>query len=129
MLQTAAAAVAGLALSHTISRAVLSGLFTSDKPFFRTPKMVGKSALVESLAVSSEEILLMCALILSAAAIAFGQKMETLDINLWVTVLLVQSLPYAATLLVALISGLPQRKSKGVAQQKSMVNQNEIAPQ
>lgn len=32
------AALAGLALSHTIAKAVLYGFFTSSIPFFRTPK-------------------------------------------------------------------------------------------
>ncbi|HAH10430.1 MAG TPA: hypothetical protein DCL48_10035, partial [Alphaproteobacteria bacterium] len=35
------AALAGLSLSHTVARAVLSGILTSGKPFFRTPKMAG----------------------------------------------------------------------------------------
>src|SRR5205823_8493636 len=36
--QTVAAAVAGLALTHTIGTAVVKGLFTNGEPFFRTPK-------------------------------------------------------------------------------------------
>ena len=38
--QTFAAAVAGLALAHTIGLAVLKGLVTRNEPFFRTPKVV-----------------------------------------------------------------------------------------
>lgn len=110
MVQTVAAAIAGLALSHTIAKAVLAGFMTREKPFFRTPKMADKSALVNSLAISSEEILLIAALFLAALAIGLLQKMDTLDIRLWVIVLAVQSLPYGATLLVALISALPRRK-------------------
>ena len=34
--------------------------------------------------------------------------MQTLDVTLWVIVLLVQAIPYAATLLLAVISGLPR---------------------
>ena len=36
--QTAAAAISGLALAHTIGLAVLKGLITRNEPFFRTPK-------------------------------------------------------------------------------------------
>ncbi len=36
--QTLAAALAGLALSHTIGVAVVKGLVTRSEPFFRTPK-------------------------------------------------------------------------------------------
>ena len=38
------------------------------------------------------------------------QKMDTLDMNLWVVVLAVQAIPYAATVLMTLISALPQRR-------------------
>ena len=108
LVQTVAAAVAGLALSHTIAKAVLSGLVTRDKPFFRTPKMADASALAGALASSSEEILMLAAMLCAASAIGLVQKMDTLDMNLWVIVLVVQSLPYAATLLVAMVSGFPR---------------------
>ena len=36
--QTPAAAISGLALAHTIGRAVIKGLLTHNEPFFRTPK-------------------------------------------------------------------------------------------
>jgi cellulose synthase/poly-beta-1,6-N-acetylglucosamine synthase-like glycosyltransferase len=110
--QTLAASAAGLALSHTIAKAVISGLITRDKPFFRTPKMAGASALIQALASSLEEILLFAAMLSAAAAIGLMQKMDTLDMNLWVIVLVVQSLPYAATLFVALISGFPRLSSR-----------------
>ncbi|MBU0987160.1 MAG: glycosyltransferase, partial [Proteobacteria bacterium] len=107
--QTIAAAIAGLALSHTIAKAVLAGFVTRDKPFFRTPKMAGASALMKSLAISAEEILLIGALLSAALAIGLLQQMDTLDISLWVVVLAVQSVPYGATLLMALISAFPER--------------------
>jgi exo-beta-1,3-glucanase (GH17 family)/cellulose synthase/poly-beta-1,6-N-acetylglucosamine synthase-like glycosyltransferase len=110
--QTLAASIAGLALSHTIAKAVIAGLFTRDKPFFRTPKMAGASALGRALAASLEEILLLAAMLSAAAAIGLMQEMDTLDINLWVIVLVVQSLPYAATLFVALVSGFPRLSSR-----------------
>ena len=113
ILQTLAAAVAGLSLSHTISRAVLAGFFTRGKPFFRTPKLAGRSAFIKALSVSFEEALLFCALLSAAAAIGLLQKMDTLDMNLWVVVLVVQAIPYAATLLMTFISALPQGRQSG----------------
>jgi hypothetical protein len=59
-----------------------------------------------------EEILLFAAMLSAAAAIGLMQKMDTLDMNLWVIVLVVQSLPYAATLFVALVSGFPRLSSR-----------------
>ena len=47
--QTLAAALAGLALSHTIAKAMWHGLFTRDKPFLRTPKMEQVSALLRAI--------------------------------------------------------------------------------
>ena len=107
LCQTVAAALTGLSLSHTIAKAVLAGLFTSDKPFFRTPKRARASALIRALAASTEELFLLAAMLSAASAIGLLQKMDTLDIHLWVIVLVVQALPYAATLVVALISGFP----------------------
>ena len=112
LTQTLAASAAGLALSHTIAKAMVSGLISRDKPFFRTPKMAGASLLTRALTASLEEILLLAALLSAASAIALGQKMDTLDMILWVTVLVVQSLPYAATLFVALVSGFPRLSSR-----------------
>ena len=112
LTQTLAASAAGLGLSHTIAKAMVSGLLTRDKPFFRTPKMAGASLLTRALAASLEEILLLTALLSAALAIALVQKMDTLDMTLWVIVLVVQSLPYAATLFVALVSGFPRLSSR-----------------
>jgi cellulose synthase/poly-beta-1,6-N-acetylglucosamine synthase-like glycosyltransferase len=113
--QTLAAAVAGLALSHTIAKAVWAGFIKKDKPFYRTPKLVRKSALFKSLAVSIEELLLIGALLSAATAISVVQKMETLDIILWVVVLVVQSLPYAAAVIMALVSAMPSKAKRNGA--------------
>ena len=106
--QTLAAAVAGLALSHTIARAVLSGLVTRDRPFFRTPKLVPGQAWRHAVAAAREEALLMVALCLSAYVLVHRQGTEMPDLVVWVAVLLIQAVPYATALLMALVSGLPR---------------------
>jgi len=113
--QTISAAVAGLALSHTIAKAVLAGFVTRDKPFFRTPKMAGASALLKIVVVCVDELFMMGALLSAALTIAMIQELETLDIILWVIVLAIQSMPYAATLLMAMISALPHRRKDPLA--------------
>ena len=120
ILQTLAAAVAGLALSHTVARAVLAGFVTPGKPFLRTPKLVGDAPLRKALSVSVEEILLLSALLSAAATIGFLQKMDTLDMNLWVAVLAVQSLPYAATVFMALVSAFPRRSTHASGQAQAV---------
>jgi len=106
--QTIAAAIAGLALSHTISLAMLSGFFTSDKPFFRTPKHAPNAALLKALLDCRDELILMIALWLAVLGVALRHDVQNLDLLLWLVVLLVQSIPYMATMLVSLISTLPK---------------------
>ena len=105
--QTVAAALAGLALSHTIARAVLSGLVIRQKPFFRTPKRAASLALLQAFNAAREETLLMLALWLAAGVVIAQVGLELRDTLIWIWVLLIQSIPYAAALLVSIISGLP----------------------
>ena len=105
--QTLAAALAGLALSHTIGLAVLSGLFTRDQPFFRTPKRVRAHAFLQALADCREEILMMLALWLCAWGVYVEVGTVMSDLGVWVAVLLIQSIPYFAALLLSLVSAFP----------------------
>ncbi|MFM1886534.1 MAG: hypothetical protein RL026_1691 [Pseudomonadota bacterium] len=103
--QTLAAALAGLSLSHTIGLAVMKGLFTNNEPFFRTPKRAEPHALFKALASAREETLLMLTLWFAAwSLLRIPQEIGNPDLNIWVAVLLIQSIPYAASLLVSLVS-------------------------
>ena len=103
-----AAAMAGLALSHTIAKAVLYGFCTSSIPFFRTPKMRSSHGLLVALAEAREELVVMLLLWGAALGISLTQPLPGIDVFFWVTVLLVQSLPYLAALVMALLSSLPK---------------------
>jgi exo-beta-1,3-glucanase (GH17 family)/cellulose synthase/poly-beta-1,6-N-acetylglucosamine synthase-like glycosyltransferase len=111
--QTIAAAIAGLALTHTIGTAAVKGLVTRGEPFFRTPKRVSTSGLLHALAAAREETLMMLGLMLSAWAVAHTGLPESAgpDRLAWIVVLLVQSVPYASALVVSLVSAfrLPAR--------------------
>ncbi len=112
--QTVAAAIAGLGLSHTVGSAMLSGFVNKDRPFFRTPKRASRHAWLQSLAAAREEAILMCGLWIAAYAVSSIPDMDgdlpgligSPDLTVWVTVLLVQSIPYAATVIVSLVSSL-----------------------
>jgi exo-beta-1,3-glucanase (GH17 family)/cellulose synthase/poly-beta-1,6-N-acetylglucosamine synthase-like glycosyltransferase len=121
--QTFAAALAGLALSHTIGLAVVKGMFTHNEPFSRTPKVPRPHALTERIAGAGQEI---CVLVAMLAAVyllthqiavtprlllGIPADLEGPDVSMWVAVLLIQSVPYAAALIVSLISAssLPAR--------------------
>lgn len=103
------AAIAGLALSHTIAKAVLYGFFTSSIPFFRTPKMATSHGFLVALAEAREEVVIMLVLWGAAAGIALVQGFPSNDVIFWVAVLLIQSLPYLAALIMALLSSLPKK--------------------
>jgi hypothetical protein len=106
--QTVAAATAGLALSHTIGVATLKGLITKDEPFFRTPKMARPYAFAAAFASARTEIALMLALWLAAfAVINVDVALSSPDRAMFAVMLIVQSLPYLAAMLVSLASAFP----------------------
>ena len=105
--QTFAAAVAGLALSHTIGVAVVKGLATRSEPFFRTPKQAARHRVRAALNAAREELLLMLALWLAAWGVAHTPQMASPDRLAWIIVLVIQSVPYAAALVTSLVSAFP----------------------
>lgn len=107
--QTIAAAVAGLALSHTIGIAVLKGLVTKNEPFFRTPKMAKPHGFLVAISSAREEAALMLALWACAIGVVWVTSHTPglgsgPDLSVWIIVLVIQSTPYLAALLVSLIS-------------------------
>ncbi|OGQ99670.1 MAG: beta-(1-3)-glucosyl transferase [Deltaproteobacteria bacterium RIFOXYD12_FULL_55_16] len=110
--QTLASAIAGLSLSHTISQAILLGFFTKDRPFFRTPKRARSHALLQALQSAREEALIMIALWLAAVCVVVAQGSETADLLVWIMVLLVQSIPYLAAVIMALVSGFAKTEEE-----------------
>ncbi len=104
-----AAAVAGMALSHAVARAVWQGLFTSHTPFFRTPKCADKPAAIQALLMAREEISLLLALVLCGIAILIRFDVSNRDAVLWTGMMAVQTLPYWAALYVSMVNALPRR--------------------
>ena len=103
-----AAALAGLALSHTIAKAVLYGFFTTSIPFFRTPKNADNHGFWVAISEAREEVFIMLLLWGAAVGIFFVQGLPSNDMRFWVVMLLVQSLPYLAALVMAFMSSLPK---------------------
>ena len=120
MRQTLAAALAGLALSHTIGLAVMQGLFTRDQSFFRTPKRAENHALLQALYDSREEGLMMLGLWLAATAVYLDVDTGMRDLSVWIAVLLIQSIPYVATLLMSLVSAYPRLPARFVGRADEM---------
>jgi exo-beta-1,3-glucanase (GH17 family)/cellulose synthase/poly-beta-1,6-N-acetylglucosamine synthase-like glycosyltransferase len=101
------AAVAGLALSHSIGKAVWKGLFTNRLPFLRTPKMKNAPALVQGLVMAREEFLLLILTWAALLGVGIGHHWATLETRLWCAVLFTQSLPYLASVSVSILAALP----------------------
>lgn len=102
------AALAGLALSHTIAKAVLYGFFTTSIPFFRTPKNADNHGFWVAISEAREEMFIMLLLWGAALGIYLVQGLPSNDMRFWVVMLLVQSLPYVAALIMAFLSSLPK---------------------
>ena len=103
-----AAALAGLALTYTVGKAVIVGFTTASKPFLRTPKCEDKPALVRGLAQAWEEASI--AVLLWAAGLSVGLELGAQDPEawLWASVLLIQSVPFLASVSVSLIGAAPR---------------------
>jgi hypothetical protein len=101
------AAVAGLALSHTIGKAVWKGLLIRSAPFLRTPKMEDAPALVQGLVMAREELILLALTWAAMIGVGVAHHMATVETILWCTVLLTQSLPYLAAVTVAVVAAFP----------------------
>jgi exo-beta-1,3-glucanase (GH17 family)/cellulose synthase/poly-beta-1,6-N-acetylglucosamine synthase-like glycosyltransferase len=119
-VQTIAAALAGLALTHTIGLATLTGFLVRSKPFFRTPKQAHKQALLKALSAAREETLLLIALCLASFCIIQTFGTETLDLLMWSIMLLLQAVPYAAALIVSIVSALPALPASWIGETGSM---------
>jgi cellulose synthase/poly-beta-1,6-N-acetylglucosamine synthase-like glycosyltransferase/exo-beta-1,3-glucanase (GH17 family) len=102
------AAVAGMALTHTVGRAIWQGMFTSGRPFVRTPKCEHQPAFMQAFLMAREEIGLMLALWGAGLAIIIVFGHENRDAFMWSGLLVVQSLPYLAALITSLINSFPE---------------------
>jgi exo-beta-1,3-glucanase (GH17 family)/cellulose synthase/poly-beta-1,6-N-acetylglucosamine synthase-like glycosyltransferase len=103
------AAAAGLALSHTIGKAVWLGLFTRKLPFLRTPKMKNAPALVQGLVMAREEFAILALSWAALLGVGFVHHWATLEARLWCAVLFTQSLPYLASVGTAILAALPAK--------------------
>ncbi|KQQ68049.1 beta-(1-3)-glucosyl transferase [Pseudomonas sp. Leaf127] len=102
-----AATLAGMALYPTIGKAVLAGCFTRGLPFFRTPKAVSTQGLSVALSHVREEVWLMVLLWTAALALGLTRGLGTVDMSGWVMLLLTQSLPCLAAVVMTILSCMP----------------------
>ncbi|HEY2836616.1 MAG TPA: glycosyltransferase family 2 protein [Rhizomicrobium sp.] len=109
------ASVAGLALTHTVGKAVWTGLFTGGKPFMRTPKCEDSAKFSQVLRVVWQETVLLAGLLTAMVSMGFDRGFVDPAVTLWMVMLGVQSLPYAATFATASISAMSNKKPQPAA--------------
>ncbi len=113
--QSLGASLSGLSLTHTVAKGTLQGLFTSGKPFMRTPKFEQHSALFVGLFTIRQELLLLILLSIAIGMMASLEHFDNFSGKLWIAILSVQAVPYIAALMTVLISIMPDYKAAPVA--------------
>jgi exo-beta-1,3-glucanase (GH17 family)/cellulose synthase/poly-beta-1,6-N-acetylglucosamine synthase-like glycosyltransferase len=113
VFESLGAALSGLALTHTVARGTIQGLFTSGKPFMRTPKYEKQGPLFSGLRTIQQEILMLILLGYAIWQMSSVEHFDNLTGKLWIAILSVQAVPYIATLLTILISVAPNYTRKG----------------
>jgi cellulose synthase/poly-beta-1,6-N-acetylglucosamine synthase-like glycosyltransferase/exo-beta-1,3-glucanase (GH17 family) len=110
--QSVGASLAGLALTYTVGRAVIYGLFTSRLPFMRTPKMDERPTLGMALSMAFGEAVLTVLLWIAAFVLWHGPSQGQInpEARLWAVFMIVQSLPFAAAVLVSVVNALEQMR-------------------
>lgn len=120
MPEIVGAAIAGMAVSHGIARGVIAGLFGRNARFDVTQKGVGIATPMRAAASAVREEALMLLLLAVAACLlalsappAPATSLAALSVSvsahraLWIAMLLLQALPYAAALLCMWLSTRP----------------------
>lgn len=110
------ASLSGLSLTHTVAKGTIQGLFTSGKPFMRTPKFEQHSALFVGLFTIRQELLLLTLLSIAIGMMASLEHFDNFSGRLWIAILSVQAVPYVAALLTVLISIAPDYKTAPVVE-------------
>lgn len=105
------ASVAGLALTHTVAKAVLFGLFTQGQAFLRTPKLADQAKMSQALRGVWQETLLFVLCLLAIVSVYATGRVDDPAAIIWSVVLAVQAIPYAATIATAIISARSFRQN------------------
>jgi cellulose synthase/poly-beta-1,6-N-acetylglucosamine synthase-like glycosyltransferase/exo-beta-1,3-glucanase (GH17 family) len=104
--QKIGAAIAGMALTHTVGRAMWQGIFTSGRPFVRTPKCADQPALMQGVIMARDEIIWMVLLIASAVLVLWNFTPQNEEALIWSAAVLVQALPFIAALITSMANAL-----------------------
>ncbi len=105
-----AAALTGLSLAYTVANGVISGIFTSSKPFLRTPKCESSAPWTHAVRLAAVETILLVATLTAIATTTMVSGLDDPAEQVWVAALAVMAVPYASALLVAIGSTIQVRR-------------------
>ncbi|RMU90371.1 Glycosyl transferase protein [Pseudomonas coronafaciens pv. coronafaciens] len=107
-----AAILAGMALYPTIGKAVLAGCVTSGMPFFRTPKHTSAHLIAQTILDVKEELSTVIISWTTIVLLLMHRAVINMDSGFWMAMLLAQSLPYLAAVVMAILSASANRPSR-----------------
>jgi hypothetical protein len=110
-----AASTAGLALTHTVAKAVWAGLFTSGKPFLRTPKCADTASISQVLRLAWQETALLICCLGALVTMMWTRGFDDPAVILWMVMLAIQTMPYMATAVTAVLSAMSNTRFKAAA--------------
>jgi len=122
-VKTLASVIAGLALMHTVAKAIVYGVVSRGMPFFRTPKQAAGKHFWYSLQSAREEFLMAAALLLAAWGVSTIHGSAGPHLPVWILVLVVQSVPYIAAVFMAVVAAcaqLPARLIRSIAGEEKL---------
>ncbi len=108
---TFGAALASMALSHSIALGIFKGLWAKKGEFIRTAKRRRLRKRPSPWLVVREESLIFLALMLSIVAMIRAWGLDDIETRLWIVILAAQSLPYLAAMVLALVAARAGEKS------------------
>ena len=104
--------------THVVARAVLTSVVDHGVGFFRTPKRSSARGLLSAWGDAREEFFLLAVLMLGATAVLWREDGDLLDVRLWSALLVLQAIPYAASVLLSIISATPRLSGRLVSARK-----------
>lgn len=114
IMQALGASLAGLALTYTVGKAVLQGLFTSGRPFLRTPKYESSKPFLAGLSTIREELFMFFLLMVAMVSFINVDQFDNMSGKLWLGVLMIQTVPYCSSFLLFLINCCGQVRQPAV---------------
>ena len=107
--EVAGAALAGMALSHSIALGVFAGLSHKEGVFEVTRKGTKGASASSGFAAVREEACLLIALATCIFAMLVSRKADHIESALWIAILAMQAVPYAAALMCSWLSQWPEK--------------------